>query len=728
MSVDKFGRYTESGVRSRSYDKEAHTGLPLTPEGDYNISNKRLRYVNDPQDSSDAINLKTLHSKISNSLKLEKDVYNAKSHKIVNIPNPENEHDVVNKGYVDSKLEQTISRQGDAFVQGEMSYECLESKDNQWNGKKRKIINVQQAEHPDEVPVMGQTLTRQGDVFVLGENKYNFLELNNNNWDAKNHTISNLPAGKEDGDAVNVSQIPKKDQNYWDFFNKRLVRVKPARDDNDCVTKHQTIISDNLRFEGKFDGKNKQITNILPGTSPSDVAIVDQILKYKDGSLTQGDNAYEFLESKEDKWDGKKKKIGNLVCGTSFNDAVCVSQIPTSNVKEWDFNYKRLVNVKQGIGENDCVTTSQTVTVNFEDKRLDAKNYPITNVKAGENDNDCVIKSQTVTLNGLTFDGKNKQLSNILPGILPNDVTVVNQLLQYDGGMLKQGDNKYEFLESKENNWDAKNKKIINVGDGRESTDAVCLRQVPLLKSTTWDMRNRRITNVERAILADDCVIKEQTITLTTDKTDRQKRFDARNYPLANVKAGKNDNDCVVKSQTITLVQDKFNANNKQITNTQQGVLPTDVAVVGQVLTKGEKSVIKQGDKEYNVMMFDKEKQCWDAEKQFIRNLPKGEYDDDICLISQAVWFDSKVNKFKYGPLEFNLMEYNPNILVADPTSISGFKTLDGKEYHPKNYVYKRMSDGKLIDTNGETFTVTYDGAKGTVTKKEGTNVQEDET
>lgn len=61
MSVDKFGRYTEFGVRSRLND----TGFPVTPEGDYNVSNKRLKHVNDPQDNSDAINLKTLKSEMT---------------------------------------------------------------------------------------------------------------------------------------------------------------------------------------------------------------------------------------------------------------------------------------------------------------------------------------------------------------------------------------------------------------------------------------------------------------------------------------------------------------------------------------------------------------------------------------------------------------------------------------------------------------------------------------
>lgn len=44
-------------------------------------------------------------------------------------------------------------------------------------------------------------------------------------------------------------------------------------------------------------------------------------------------------------------------------------------------------------------------------------------------------------------------------------------------------------------------------------------------------------------------------------------------------------------------------------------------------------------------------------------------------------------------------------MLVAGPTSISGFKTLLGEACLPENFVYKRMSDDALIDSNCKTFT-----------------------
>lgn len=57
MSVDKFGRHharrnTEILLRRR------RAGFKLTPEGDFNIGNKRLRYVNDPIESNDCVTKK----------------------------------------------------------------------------------------------------------------------------------------------------------------------------------------------------------------------------------------------------------------------------------------------------------------------------------------------------------------------------------------------------------------------------------------------------------------------------------------------------------------------------------------------------------------------------------------------------------------------------------------------------------------------------------------------
>jgi len=44
-----------------------------------------------------------------------------------------------------------------------------------------------------------------------------------------------------------------------------------------------------------------------------------------------------------------------------------------------------------------------------------------------------------------------------------------------------------------------------------------------------------------------------------------------------------------------------------------------------------------------------------------------------------------------------------PKLLVADDKALSGFKTLDGKDYLPKNYVFEN-ANGDLIDSEGGTF------------------------
>ena len=49
-----------------------------------------------------------------------------------------------------------------------------------------------------------------------------------------------------------------------------------------------------------------------------------------------------------------------------------------------------------------------------------------------------------------------------------------------------------------------------------------------------------------------------------------------------------------------------------------------------------------------------------------------------------------------------NKQDY-PKLLVADEKALSGFKTLDGKDYLPKNYVFKDAS-GDLVDSQGGTF------------------------
>ena len=95
MSVDKFGRYSE--IRSTSRKTSC---LPLTPDGDYDIGNKRLKHVRDPKYEKDAINMKHFKNETLSILKLEGDSFDAKDYKIKNLHDPEGLDHAVNVNYI----------------------------------------------------------------------------------------------------------------------------------------------------------------------------------------------------------------------------------------------------------------------------------------------------------------------------------------------------------------------------------------------------------------------------------------------------------------------------------------------------------------------------------------------------------------------------------------------------------------------------------------------------
>lgn len=61
MSVDKFGRYSEFGVKSGYNEKRA--GFPLTPDGNYNFEGKVIQNVGNPLLSSDAVTVKYMEKR-----------------------------------------------------------------------------------------------------------------------------------------------------------------------------------------------------------------------------------------------------------------------------------------------------------------------------------------------------------------------------------------------------------------------------------------------------------------------------------------------------------------------------------------------------------------------------------------------------------------------------------------------------------------------------------------
>src|SRR5204863_1819337 len=112
-------------------------------------------------------------------------------------------------------------------------------------------------------------------------------------------------------------------------------------------------------------------------------------------------------------------------------------------------------------------------------------------------------------------------------------------------------------------------------------------------------------------------------------------------------------------------------------------------------------------------------KDTFDGKNKKISNILPGTSPSDVAILNQIIQYDEQNNQFKYKDKVFHIVEYNPNILVADPTLISGLRRLDGTPYLPKNYVYRRESDHILIGANKQPFHVERSDDKLSTNKKD---------
>lgn len=221
MSVDKFGRYSVTGEKPNVLNR--NSGLPLTAEGDYNIGNKRLKSVKDPQDNNDAINLKTLKKELSSNLRVEgNDTYNAKNCRIINIADPHNKQDCVTKGYADTLTSTSLKLEGDTY-----------------NAKGKLIQNV------------GDPLL-PSDVVTMRYMEKNTPTQHNDYWNFAGKRLSSIKEPIYDGEAVNLATMKSlticktsKTDKYFDANNLQLSNIGDCVHDGDAVNKRMLYITSN---------------------------------------------------------------------------------------------------------------------------------------------------------------------------------------------------------------------------------------------------------------------------------------------------------------------------------------------------------------------------------------------------------------------------------------------------------------------------------------------------
>lgn len=101
MTIEKFGRHDSK--RSRGPKGPKGDGFNLTPEGDYDVKSKRLRYVQNPVENSDAVNLQYLHQVCLTSSSTSTSSFDACGKGISKVSDPREEEDVVNLRYFQDK-------------------------------------------------------------------------------------------------------------------------------------------------------------------------------------------------------------------------------------------------------------------------------------------------------------------------------------------------------------------------------------------------------------------------------------------------------------------------------------------------------------------------------------------------------------------------------------------------------------------------------------------------
>lgn len=218
MSVDKFGRYSSFGEKPVPHGKRG--GLPLTSDGDYDIGNKRLKFVKDPTDEKDAINLQTLKSETSKTTTLENYVKN------------------------------------NCVLHGVGSIDC----------KGNVLTNVKGGSTPTDVATMNQVMTP-----YEGE------------WYGKNYKITGVLPAEHNSDVVIYDQVPVLGPEGIGFNckGKALVNIGHSTIDSAAVRRDQ-FVAQSLRCEDNTDtynAKNKRIREVLDPIHVNDAVNVNFLVR-----------------------------------------------------------------------------------------------------------------------------------------------------------------------------------------------------------------------------------------------------------------------------------------------------------------------------------------------------------------------------------------------------------------------------------------------------------------
>lgn len=324
MSVDKFGRYSESSGGScggRTHQQVVRgVGYELTPEGDYDIKGKLLRNVASPLAKTDAVNLETVETKCL-TFDNVKQKYHTKGLPLGGLGKAEDTDDAVTRGYLESLIPIKLTL-------------------TDYSVKQSRIQDV------------GEPIAA-GDAINMAYAKKNFLVMNKDYvgggaFDACNTRICNLkmPIFKED--AVSKLYVDNKsipfDSRAWYFLNRRIAQVGPPMYGPDAINltyfMENTVKLIQVPDGGDeiFSADSKRISNLPDATADIDAVNLRQLKQYT-RDLEEWVKTNVLLKNQRNNcYNAEAKRICNVARGGADTDAIILEQLVDAiNVLKADF-------------------------------------------------------------------------------------------------------------------------------------------------------------------------------------------------------------------------------------------------------------------------------------------------------------------------------------------------------------------------------------------------------
>lgn len=204
MVIDKFGRQLQKGPEEQqraSSRGPAGVGFKLSAYGDFDLENKRLLNVADPQDDSDAVNKKSTLVVLPDA-----QVINVRKRRLVNALDPVADSDVSTKNYVRIAVRQTAQ---------ETLAKCLSfNKDNNNNNNNRFYdaenkqikhvdVPIDSADATNKLYVDGYVVMKVQECLKLDSSK----APKSKQFSARSKRITNVAGPSEDNDAANKKYV-----------------------------------------------------------------------------------------------------------------------------------------------------------------------------------------------------------------------------------------------------------------------------------------------------------------------------------------------------------------------------------------------------------------------------------------------------------------------------------------------------------------------------------------